>query len=247
MIPIVVPSHDRAGRVTAFGAITNIVLCVAEGQEADYREAYPNTELLVHPDAVKGISPKRQWIYEQVGDVFMTDDDVTDLRRLHDPDAKTSRCEPDEAWEIVQITASVADELGAKLWGLANNAIGRNFAAAHPFRTSGYVNAMSMGLFKDRYLHFPEDPYCVAEDYYISALNAHYHRFIWADDRFGFHQTDTFHNLGGLSEYRHSGHEERWMLELKRLFGENIIVEKHMAKKHRYEKILHIPWSKGVQ
>lgn len=249
MIPVICPTHGRAGKVLALDAVQPLILCVAESQRDEYMAAYPDVERLVHPDSVRGISPKRQWIYEQVGDVFMLDDDCTELRRLHDPDARSTRFEADEAYEMIQITGDMARQVGALLWGLANNAIGRNYSAFHPFRTTGYVNAAFMGLFKDPHgkLHFPDDPHCVGEDYYISALNAFYYRFTWADDRFGFHQLNTFHNVGGLSEFRHMGHEERWMAELKRLFGDDIIVEKHMATSHSFEKILKIPWAKGVR
>ena len=245
-VPVVIPTHKRAGNVHALLAVKPVILCVAESQVASYKAAYPDQELLVHPDKILGISPKRQWIYEQLGDVFMLDDDCTELRRLYDESARVTRVEADEAFDLIQDTAEMARSLNVKLWGLANNAIGRNFSAFHPFRTTGYVNAAFMGLFADRRLLFPVVPYCVAEDYYISALNAYYYRKIWADDRFGFHQLRTFANAGGLSEFRNMTHEERWMEELKRLFGEDIIVEKHMARKHRFEKILHIPWSKGV-
>lgn len=227
-------------------AVRPVILCVPESQREEYEAAHPGIELLVHPDDVKGLAPKRQWMYEQMGSLFMVDDDCTDLRRLYDHESSNTRCDADEAYEIIQATADMADQLGAKLWGLASNAIGRNFAAPHPFRTSGYVNGMSMGLFPDTRLHFPDDPHCTAEDYYISGLNAFYNRFIWADDRFGFHQQKTFANPGGQAEYRNMVHEERWMNELKRLFGDEAIVEKHMASGHRFEKILHVPWSKGV-
>lgn len=248
-VPIVVPTHGRAGQVHALNAVDPVILCCAESQADEYHAAYPDQELVTHPDDIIGISPKRQWILEQFGDVFMLDDDCTELRRLHDPEAPDTRFEADEAWEIIQVTADVARQCGAYLWGLANNAIGRNYSAFHPFRTTGYVNAAFMGLFRDpmRRLHFPDDPYCVAEDYYISALNAYYYRFTWADDRFGFHQIDTFHNPGGLANFRTMEHEERWMAELKRLFGEDAIVEKHMATSHGSEKILKIPWATGVR
>lgn len=248
-VPVIVPTHGRPNDVHALAAVRPVILCVAESQVADYEAANKGQELLVHPDTIQGISPKRQWIYEQVGEVFMLDDDCTELRRLHDPDARSTRFEPDEAYEMIQSTGDMARQVGAYLWGLANNAIGRNYSAFHPFRTTGYVNAAFMGLFPDplKRLHFPDDPYCVAEDYYISGLNAFYYRFTWADDRFGFHQLHTFHNKGGLSNFRHMGHEERWMAELKRLFGEDAIVEKHMATSHTSEKILKVPWSKGVR
>jgi hypothetical protein len=248
-VPVVVPTHLRAGDVHAMKAVRPVILCVAESQVPAYQEAYPMQELLVHPDKIRGISPKRQWIYEQMGDVFMLDDDCTELRKLHDPVAKTTRVEPEEAFDVIQNTADMARDLGAYLWGLANNAIGRNYSAFHPFRTTGYVNAAFMGLFRDPRgkLHFPDDPYCVAEDYYISGLNAYYYRYTWADDRFGFHQLQTFHHVGGLAEFRNLGHEEAWMKELKRLFGDNIIVEKHMRTSHGSEKILKVPWATGVR
>lgn len=254
MIPVVIPTHGRAGRVLTLDAIDDAILCVAESQLPLYRDAYPTLKkarLLVHPDEVLGLSPKREWIFEQVGDVLMVDDDCGELRRLYDPEARSTAVPPDEALEIVQNAGEMARAMGVYLWGMASNAIGRNFAAAHPFRTTGYVGGLCLGLFKEgplgvSKLRFPPESDCMVEDYYVSALNAFYYRRIWADDRFGFAQRATFHNLGGQSNWRTSGAEERWFRELKRLFGENVIVEKHMASTHEFEKILAIPWARGI-
>ncbi len=77
-VPIVMPTHGRAGRVTTHRVIDGVILCVAEEQEAVYRAAYPDLEIVVHPDTVRPLSVKRQWILDHFGDVFMVDDDSCD-------------------------------------------------------------------------------------------------------------------------------------------------------------------------
>ena len=81
-VAIVIPTHGRAGSVSTFKVFPMAILCVAESQEKLYREAYPDKEIVVHPDSIKGLASKRQWIYDYWGDVFQVDDDITAMTDL---------------------------------------------------------------------------------------------------------------------------------------------------------------------
>ena len=76
---VVCPTHGRAGQVLVLKLLPDIALVVAESQQPAYAEAHPEIELIVHPDSVRGIAPKRQWIVDTLGDVVMFDDDVTGI------------------------------------------------------------------------------------------------------------------------------------------------------------------------
>ena len=81
-IKIVIPSMGRADRVLTKDAISNAVLCVPESEEAAYREHNPGMEILTHPDTLKGLTLKRQFIYEHFPNSFQIDDDIKHLGRL---------------------------------------------------------------------------------------------------------------------------------------------------------------------
>ena len=245
MIPVVVPTKGRAGRILTLKAISPVILCVAESERKDYADAHPDVELLVHPDSVQGISPKRQWIYEQVGDVLMVDDDLAALVQTHDLDIP-SRMTAEHAYDIVQTVGENARQMGVYLWGLANSHDARYYDANRPIRRSGFIIACCMGLFAGSRLHFPPEPDCLYEDYFIPGLNAYYYRTIYADTRWGFQPKNTFHNEGGLSNWRTTVGEEDGYEKLRQLFGDAIVkrVKPSTAgdSAHKFQKNLRIPW-----
>lgn len=244
-VAVVCPTKGRAGKVITLDAISPLTLCVAESDEADYRAAYPDADLLVHPDTVLGISAKRQWICDEVGDVFMVDDDVTALVQCYDPELP-SKVAPEIAWEIVQNTARTARAFDVYLWGLANSHDSRYYNANKPFRFTGWVNAYAMGLFAGSRLRFPEDPHFVAEDFVIAGMNAYYYRRIFADTRWGFQQVETFAGIGGLSAWRTTETVEESMRRLRQMFGKAIETKVKAstagAASSDAERTLRLPW-----
>jgi len=254
-VPVIIPSYKRAGNVRALEVVAGAILCVPESQADDYAEAHPGAPIEPHPDDVIGMAPKRQWMLERWGDHFSLDDDVKGLRRIYDPDAEP-HLSAEESWEAVQATAYVARQVGAKLWGFSNYPMTYTYDVFKPFKTTGYVNGMSMGMFADGLLHWPDDPYFLGSDYYVSGVNAFHHRFIWLDTRFAFEQVKTFRNPGGLSEYRNMDREKESFEKLRRYFGQAVTLKgsrggrppdtsderKASTAGHPYEKLLTIPW-----
>jgi TET-Associated Glycosyltransferase len=254
-IPVVVPSHARAGAVRVLDVVANAILCVAESEADAYRTEY-SAPIETHPDTVVGICPKRQWMLEHFGDHFSVDDDVKGFRRIYDPEAEP-HLDPDAAYEAIQETAEVARQVGAKLWGFSNYPMTYTYDVFKPFKLVGYVNCMSYGIFADSKLWFPDDPEHLGDDYHVSGLNAYFHRYIWLDTRFAFEQVKTFRNPGGLSEFRHSAREEATYDKLRGMFGDAIQLKttrggrppdtsderKSTTAGHSFEKLLKVPWS----
>ena len=256
-IPVICMSYQRAGEAKAVHAIRPLILCVTASEEAAYREAYPNHELLVHPDEIRGYCPTKQWIWDRFDyRVFTMDDDISEMRRVYDPDQKPHMT-ADEGYDAIQATGAMAEDIGAKLWGLANYTMSYAYDVFQPFRMVGYVNGMSHGVLPGLDIRLPNDPHFFGSDYYVSALNAYKHRYMWIDTRYGFYQTKTFRNPGGLSEFRTLDREEASFNELQRLFGPDVIklkgkrggrppatsaARKQSEAGHPFEKLLSIPW-----
>src|SRR3954469_4218589 len=81
-LTVVIPSAGRADRVRAAKAIAADVLCVPDSEVDAYRRRGYGVEVVPHPDTVRGLAAKRQWIADRFGDVFMVDDDVRAFVRL---------------------------------------------------------------------------------------------------------------------------------------------------------------------
>lgn len=80
---IIVPSHKRAGKVITHHAVSGCKICIPESQKNDYLKFHSPSEIITHPDNIIGLFPKRQWILEQFPDVFMLDDDITEMRYMY--------------------------------------------------------------------------------------------------------------------------------------------------------------------
>lgn len=55
---IVIPSYKRADRVLTKEICKDVILCVPESQEEDYKNYNPDVEIVCHPDSVKGLPAK---------------------------------------------------------------------------------------------------------------------------------------------------------------------------------------------
>lgn len=230
-VEVVIPSHKRADNVITVNAVENCIICVPKSQEADYRRHNPNVEIVSHPDSVIGLAAKRNWIYEKFGDVMMLDDDIRAMYRLYlAPNSLLpSAIDPKTAYDIIQVTAQVAREMGAYLFGFATAPDRRNYKPQLPFRLSGYCTGCGMGLLKGSRIYFHKESVAV-EDYFASLINAYYHRYAFFDTRYGLAQVKTFKNRGGLAEFRTVETEKRDFFFLRRMFGH--IVEKRKESKH---------------
>jgi hypothetical protein len=244
IVKVVCPSHKRPDNVAAKNAVTNLILCVAESQAPAYEEHNPELEIVTHPDDVIGLHAKRQWIYQHFGDVFMVDDDVVRLRDLQSPGGTPYYVDPDVAYQHVQQTAWIAQQLGVYLFGFNHVMRPEMSHPMDPYRFTGYIPGHSTGILKGSRLYWnPELK--TTDDYWISCLNAYHHRKVVKDLRFVWDQKDTFRGKGGQSDHRTMNVERESTAILRKYFG-NVIQKKrdsHVAKrKHEEQRTLKLPF-----
>jgi hypothetical protein len=240
------PTHGRAGRVRVLRVIPDIPLIVAESQAPLYEPLYPDNELVVHPDSIKGIGPKRQWLMERYGEVFMLDDDVTAMVDLGAEPGEVNKVSGDAARGIIGRLFDQARQMDAYLVGFAPHADPTMYRPQNPFHLTGFVSGYAMGLRAGGELWFPNDVRMITDDLYVSALNAHHHRFCLVDMRYAFHSPGTWENPGGMSLHR------TWERILENnemmidLFGRDAIAYKTGTFKagltHEAQIALKIPW-----
>lgn len=223
---MVIPSAGRADRVRAVKAIAADVLCVPECEADAYRRRGYSVEVVTHPDSVRGLAAKRQWIADRFGDVFMVDDDVRSFVRLWLPTYRRDyRMTAKEARDAAEATYATAAEMGAFLFGFAFFGDTRLFRPQRPFLLTGYVNGACFGLRAGSKLKFCTDVVAV-EDMALSGMNAYYHRYLFVDQRFGPRQEKTFANPGGQALHRTAETERRDTETLRRLFGAAVVAKR---------------------
>jgi hypothetical protein len=243
---IVSPSAGRADTVKVTQLIPDIALCVPAREAEAYRRGNPDSELIVHPDSVRGLSAKRQWIFERYGDVFMFDDDVSVMTDLTKSAGEPMRVKDGQiVRDLVYRLFDQAAQMGAYLVGFANFANPTASRPQIPFELTGFVPGRSLGVRAGGKLFFP-DKKLITDDMFVSALNAHAHRFCLRDCRYATMAPGTWVNEGGMNAYRTWDtllENNRYMVEM---FGEEAIQAKQgtaLAKKrHDGQIVLKIPW-----
>ena len=245
-IPILIVSHRRAGRVTTHKHVAHAKVCIPECQAGEYARHHDPASLVTHPDSVVGLPAKRQWIYEQYGDVFMLDDDSVGLLRIYRP--KGSRrhavCSPQRGYDVIQTAGQTARDLGAFLWGFASHTNPLTFRQLRPFKFGGYSPGGAMGMLRGSKLWFPTDCTLPIDDYWICLLNSHHHRFAYYDGRFAFGFRETAAAAGGAAEQGADDAEAKATAYLKVHFGSAVQPRQVRGKAaYRFERRIQLPYN----
>ncbi len=216
---VVTPSYKRPDSVPALNVVKGIKLVVRPSEYAQYKEHYPDAEIVQLGSDVKGLPMTRQWIYDYFGNVFMIDDDSIGVNRLYIAKRKESLLSPEEAYDLIQFTGNMAIAAGCMIFGFNNNPSQLTYNPLVPIRLSGYINTSAIGMVAGSKLYF--DPLFIStEDYWLCGLNAHYYRKSYADLRFVFQCEDNFEKAGGMAAYRTGDSEKQDTLNLRRMFGD---------------------------
>lgn len=252
-IPIVIPSMGRPHILATHKVFApeRIFVCVPDSDVAAYEKAHPTLKIVGHPDNVIGISAKRQWIYENWGDVVMIDDDIGKVVHLeHKTGDKACVLTMEDATDLVDRLHWEATQLGVYLFGVASSADPRNYVPMTPYRTTGWLNGGFTGLRAGSKLSYNSEIMCT-EDFWISALNAYHHRKCWIDTRYAL--VDIFGNgtaktEGGMAYTRNIEREKRDNEILRQYFGDAI--GKHRKPNagrvgllHDHQRSLQVPWA----
>lgn len=209
-----------------------------ESQAVEYRDAgCLNVE--THPDSIRGLTPKLNWMLDHLADddgIIFLDDDLEYLCRCFTEKRDEIARKVTEASTINQIimqTAALAREAGAFFFGWeSSESTIRYYSGLDPFKFTGFINGCAMGFIAGHGLRFDEE-IVAKNDYDMCALNAFRHRICFKDTRYAFCQRETFTGGGGQSFFRNSQTEERDIAILRRKYGEVIVVGKQGGTRKR--------------
>lgn len=241
--PIIL-SHKRAKSIVTHKTVANSAVCVPKSQVDEYKQ-YVDCEIIEHPDDVIGYAAKVKWIYKHFPNVFMLDDDMDYLLNLYD-DGKKPHVDPVDIYYLIQSNADVARQLGVKYFGFGKMNKPLMYKGLRPLELTGFVIGGQMGFLEGFQMDEMPDEVIGSTDYFLSALNAHYNRMTFIDQRFAFcSKGGTFKSEGGMADIRDLESEKKDLLELKAKFGDAIELKKSTALRtlqHQYERTLKIPF-----
>lgn len=191
-----------------------------------YREMNPDCEIVTHPDTVKGLPAKRNWMVQHFGELFMLDDDVIEFQPLY-YDEETSCANitnPGVTRKIIEKLWTVAKMLNVHLFGFSKNQRPLFYDPSKPYVMDERVTGCSYGVIKSPNTFWPKD-LVLKEDFWISGYVKFTERLVLIDKRYAFKQKDTFVNPGGLSEYRNTDRELDAMMYIKKHFGDCVKIK----------------------
>jgi hypothetical protein len=237
-VTIVCPTHGRAGEVTAFKTFgPQLLLCVAESQAPLYKEAYPDCNLDVHPDSVKGLGPKVRWMQEKYGSYFRVDDDA-DYMIDH-----TAGGEKVKDWKLAQALvhrlADQAEQMGAFMFGFTELARPVYYSGHQPFKVAGEIEGGKCGFLKGHSIWWPEDCSFI-DDIWACGLNAFHHRYCLIDMRYAI--PTIVGQKGGLAAYRTRSKVWEKAEVLRAAFGDAIKLQNRNDFDDVYPWNLRVPW-----
>jgi hypothetical protein len=237
-VQICIPSHQRAATITTHRLVPDALICVPESQASEYKAA-GCVNVDTHPDLIRGLTPKLNWILDHLADsegIIFLDDDLEYLCRCFVDRSEQKGRKVTEARLIKQIlrnTAAVARDANAFFFGWeSSESTIRYYSGLDPFKFTGFINGCAMGFIAGHGLRFDES-IVAKNDYDICALNAFRYRICLKDTRYAFCQRETFTGGGGQSFFRNSQTEARDIAILRRKYGEVIIVGKQGGTRKR--------------
>jgi hypothetical protein len=202
--------------------LPSAVVCVPKSQLADYTKVLPRARVITHPDCVKGLTPKLNWIFDSFAgeDLVFVDDDIVSVQRCFvEPGEPSTIRDPQLIEAIVRNTLILARDVGAYYFGWeASNGALRYYTGLKPIMLTGYINGCAMGFRAGHGLRFDERV-VAKNDYDMAAQNAWKHRRCVKDCRYTFVQKETFTGRGGQAAYRTSVTEKRDVELLQKKWG----------------------------
>jgi hypothetical protein len=237
--------------MTTHKLIPSAVVVVPASQRADYERVVGIRRVLTHPDSVKGLTPKLNWILEHFRNadaVVSIDDDIVSLQRCFVSPGESATIRDSQLVEaIIRSTFRLARDVGAFYFGWeASNGALRYYTGLKPIALTGYINGCAMGFRRGHGLRFDER-IVAKNDFDIAAMNAWKHRRCVKDCRFTFCQKETFTGRGGQAAFRTSVTEKRDVELLRKKWGDIFHFGGHSGTRKRdyagAQKItMHLPF-----
>lgn len=125
MIPdihVAIKSYKRAGRVTTLVVVPFASIWIPESQKEEYLQYYPEESLVTIPDELDGnLCRKQNAMFDLAPSewILILDDDISGIGRFDDGNHKWM--DPEEIREFILQGFILANDVGAKMWGVNQN------------------------------------------------------------------------------------------------------------------------------
>lgn len=231
-ISVNAPSYKRPDDVRTLSYLPYTRVWVDCKEYDEYKKNYPDADIISCPEGVQGnLCRIRNYILKQEFErgmdvVLIIDDDFTCLRRYEYDEMDNWGYDPyiigaDEFLEVIEKYSIIADEFGAKFWGVNCNSDPMAFRHNTPFSTRSYIGGPFQCFLKGNRCWYDEK-LPLKEDYDMTIQQLNMERVVL--------RVNAYHYLckqseqkGGCATYRNRQREEEQLELLRKKWGGQLL------------------------
>jgi len=233
---IVIPSYNRSLGLLGKDYFNQAKYVIPESQRNEYAKQLELKRIITVPDNEDGdIIKKRNWILRNIPrPLVMIDDDVSsigyyELRAgIKDGNHKKKTLQPDSIEWFFNHTFQMADQFGAKMFGLSQNEDNRIYKEFLPFSLS----KISLGPVQGHLDHnlFFDPRVGTKDDYDMSLQQLKTYKMLFRWNKFHY-ICEHGDNKGGIVSYRSKEKEIQYCKAIMLKWGRKIITYQIPASK----------------
>lgn len=260
-ISVNAPSYKRAHDVKTLDYLPFTRIWVDGGEYEDYKRNYPNADIVRCADGVQGnLCRVRNHILREefkrgMDVVVIIDDDLHSIARFdYDKAANYGYCntvvQADDFLSFVEKYSIVAEEMGAKFWGVNCNSDMMAYRHCTPFSTRSYIGGPFQAFLKGNRCYYDE-ALPLKEDYDMTLQQLNMERVVLRVNAYHYSCRQST-MVGGCAAYRNREREREQLIALQRKWGGRIVKidetnkgKTDKAKRLDYNPIINVP-IKGV-
>ena len=231
-ISVNAPSYKRPDDVRTLSYLPYTRVWVDCKEYDEYKKNYPDADIISCPEGVQGnLCRIRNYILKQEFErgmdvVLIIDDDFTCLRRYEYDEMDNWGYDPyiigaDEFLDVIEKYSIIADEFGAKFWGVNCNSDPMAFRHNTPFSTRSYIGGPFQCFLKGNRCWYDEK-LPLKEDYDMTIQQLNMERVVL--------RVNAYHYLckqseqkGGCATYRNRQREEEQLELLRKKWGGQLL------------------------
>jgi hypothetical protein len=256
------PSYKRPDSASTLDYIPYCKAWVDESEVESYTKNYPNSEIIGCPKGIQGNGPARVRNYildtefKNGADVVcLLDDDLSWIERFEINEVtgfgyETHKLNADELMAMIEKYTIMAQDLGAKYWGINLNQDKLCYKHNCPFSTKSMVLGPFSCHLKGTRCRYDEST-LFKDDYDMAIQQLNMERIVLRVNAYHYICKQS-ENVGGLATWRNRERKREETLALQKKWGSNIIKFDTTNKGHSdkeqifdYNPIVRIP-IKGV-
>lgn len=231
-ISINTPSYKRPDEVRTLSYLPMCRVWVDCKEYDAYKASYPDADIVSCPEGVQGnVSRVRNYIlkteFERGMDaVVIVDDDLTCIRRFEYDDLTQFGYDPhiitaEEFMPFIEKYSIIANDFGAKLWGVNQNCDPMAYRHNTPFSTRSVILG-PFGCFLKGNRCWYDESLPLKEDYDMSLQQLNLERVVLRVNVYHYICKQSV-NKGGCASYRNRQREEEQLEALRHKWGGQLL------------------------